>query len=469
MATNHNTKPENLSRRRFLRNLGIVSAAGALASCGARPDNTVAKTTDHSGPMTMRLNPNSGDKVSLLGYGCMRFPTIGMRDGTDDNTLDQEAINRSIDYAMEHGVNYYDTSPAYCQGNSETATGIALARYPRDKYFIATKLSNFAPSQWSYEESVKMFENSLKCLQTDYVDYLLLHGIGIGGMDALRGRYLDNGVFDYLKKQKSETGRIRNLGFSYHGDVEVFDYLLKRMDEGLDHWDFVQIQMNYLDWEHAKASNPRNTNADYLYEELHRRGIPVVIMEPILGGRLAKVSYPINNKMKARRPDDTPAAWAFRFAGTPEGVLTVLSGMTYMEHLKENVSTFSSLDPLTDDENEFLMRTAVEILENNEVPCTDCKYCMPCPYGVDIPGVFAHYNRCLNDDNLPRVDTDPRYAEARKAFLFGYDRAVPRLRQAGMCIGCGECVSHCPQSIPIPETMRKIDNYAEDLRNHNQA
>ena len=134
MATNHNTKPENLSRRRFLRNLGIVSAAGALASCGARPDNTVAKTTDHSGPMTMRLNPNSGDKVSLLGY---------------DNTLDQEAINRSVDYAMEHGVNYYDTSPAYCQGNSETATGIALARYPRDKYFIATKLSNFAPSQWS--------------------------------------------------------------------------------------------------------------------------------------------------------------------------------------------------------------------------------------------------------------------------------------------------------------------------------
>lgn len=466
MANNNNTRPENPSRRHFLRNLGLLSAAGALASCGARTETAAPVASDHSGPMTMRVNHNTGDNVSILGYGCMRFPTIGMRDGTDDNTLDQEAINRSVDYALEHGVNYYDTSPAYCQGNSEAAIGTALARHPRDQYFIATKLSNFAPSQWSYEESVKMFENSLKYLQTDYVDYLLLHGIGIGGMDALNGRYMDNGVLDYLKKQK-EAGRIRNLGFSYHGDVAVFDYLLKRMDEGLDHWDFVQIQMNYLDWEHAKATNPRNTNADYLYEELHKRNIPVVIMEPILGGRLAKVSDPINNKMKARRPDDTPATWAFRFCGTPEGVLTVLSGMTYMEHLKENVNTFSSLDPLTADEEAFLMRTAVEILENKEVPCTDCKYCMPCPYGVDIPGVFAHYNKCILDDNLPHDTSDPRFAEARRAFLFGYDRSVPRLRQAGMCVGCGECLSHCPQSIPIPDMMRKIDKYAEDL--HNKA
>lgn len=464
MANNNNTQPENPSRRHFLRNLGLLSAAGALASCGARTENAAPVASDHSGPMTMRVNHNTGDEVSILGYGCMRFPTIGMRDGTDDNTLDQEAINRSVDYALEHGVNYYDTSPAYCQGNSEAAIGTALARHPRDKYFIATKLSNFSPSQWSYEESVKMFENSLKYLQTDYVDYLLLHGIGIGGMDALNGRYMDNGVLDYLKKQK-EAGRIRNLGFSYHGDVAVFDYLLKRMDEGLDHWDFVQIQMNYLDWEHAKATNKRNTNADYLYEELHKRNIPVVIMEPILGGRLAKVSDPINNKMKARRPDDTPATWAFRFCGTPEGVLTVLSGMTYMEHLKENVNTFSSLEPLTADEEAFLMRTAVEILENKEIPCTDCKYCMPCPYGVDIPGVFAHYNKCILDDNLPHDTAEPRFAEARRAFLFGYDRSVPRLRQAGMCIGCGECVSHCPQSIPIPAMMRKIDKYAEDLRN----
>ena len=246
--------------------------------------------------------------------------------------------------------------------------------------------------------------------------------------------------------------------------MAVFDHLLAMMDRGEAHWDFVQIQLNYIDWKHAKEINPRNTDAEYLYNELHRRNIPVVIMEPLLGGRLASVPVPVSAKMKERRPDDSAATWAFRYAGTQEGILTVLSGMTYMEHLQENLGTYSPLEPLDADEDAFLQRMALEILQNDNVPCTDCKYCMPCPYGVDIPGIFAHYNRCINEGNVPRDTGDPAYRSSRRRFLFDYDRSIPRLRQADHCIACGACVSHCPQGIPIPGRLKKIADYADALR-----
>ena len=469
MEKQTHTTPDR-GRPRFLRNLGIFSAAGALVSCGVRTDaDGSGDDNGATGSMTMRRNPSTGDEVSILGYGCMRLPTVSggsARDRAD--AIDQEMVNRLIDRALEAGVNYFDTSPAYCKGKSEEAVGKALSRHPRDSYFIATKLSNFAESTWSRSSSIEMFENSLKYLKTDYIDYLLLHGIGMGGMEAFEGRYISNGILDYLVEQR-DNGRIRNLGFSYHGDVAVFDRLLEMHDRGEVKWNFAQIQLNYLDWRHAKEINPRNTDAEYLYGELHRRGIPAVIMEPLLGGRLASASQPIARKMKERRPDDSVASWAFRYAGTPEGVLTVLSGMTYMEHLEDNLRTCSPLEPLTADEDAFLQRTAVEILENDTVPCTNCKYCMPCPYGVDIPAVFAHYNLCINEDNLPRDTSDPRYAEARRAYLYGYDKAVPRLRQAARCVACGACVSHCPQGIAIPAVLRKIDKYTDNLKSTPKA
>jgi len=461
MEDNKIKKSEEIGRRDFLLRLGAGAAvtAAALAGCknSRSTTGTAAETEVPTDRMTYRTNPSTGDRVSILGYGCMRWPTLPDTDGE----IDQQTVNRLVDYALAHGVNYFDTSPAYCRGFSERATGIALKRHPRDRYFIATKLSNFSPATWSREESLKMYRRSFAELQTDYIDYMLLHGVGMGGMEVLHGRYLDNGVLDFLLEER-RAGRIRNLGFSYHGDVEVFDWLLAHHDTY--RWDFVQIQLNYVDWRHAKEVNKRNTDAEYLYGELQKRGIPAVIMEPLLGGRLSNVHDHIAAKLKEYEPSASVASWAFRFAGTWPGVLTVLSGMTYMEHLQDNLRTYSPLVPLTEHDKEFLEQTAQQLLRYPTIPCNDCKYCMPCPYGLDIPAILLHFNKCINEGNMPSSSQDENYRRARRIFLVGYDRSVPRLRQADHCIGCRRCVAHCPQNINIPREMRRIDNFVEDLK-----
>mgnify|MGYP002588962330 FL=1 len=457
-------KKNQIDRREFLKRLGIGAAVSTVALTGCNSgENSVSGDRSALGDipvdrMTFRTNPKTGEKVSLLGYGCMRWPTLP----GGDEPIDQETVNRLVDFAIGHGVNYFDTSPAYCKGRSERATGIALKRYPRDKFFIATKLSNFAPSTWTREESLKMYHNSFRELQVDYIDYMLLHGVGMGnGMAELEARYIDNGILDFLMTER-EAGRIRNLGFSYHGDIRVFDYLLSQHEKYK--WDFVQIQLNYVDWKHAKEVNTRNTDAEYLYGELAKLNIPAVIMEPLLGGRLSNVHDHIAAKLKQRRPDESVASWAFRFAGSFPGVLTVLSGMTYMEHLQDNLRTFAPLDPLTEADMEFLEETAQALLRYPTIPCNDCKYCMPCPYGLDIPGILLHFNKCINEGNMPSSAQDAGYRKARRAFLVGYDRSVPRLRQADHCIGCNQCVHHCPQNIRIPEEMQRIDRFVEDLK-----
>ena len=469
MSKNDN---HNMSRRHLVKAAGgtAVASSAVLAACTTSKDddsNAISAADVPKDKMTYRTNNNTGDRVSILGYGMMRLPVEGDFSGREnpDAPIDQELVNKEVDFAIEHGVNYFDTSPAYCQGRSETATGIALSRHPRDKYYIATKLSNFDPSTWPLEESQKMYHNSLKELKVDYIDYLLLHSVG-GGKDAIEefnGRFMDNGLLDWLVEQK-EAGKIRNLGFSYHGDIAVFDNLLAWHDSGDYHWDFVQIELNYLDWKHAKEINERNTNAEYLYAELKKRNIPAVIMEPLLGGRLANVPDAIVADMKRRDPKSSVASWAFRYAGTPDGVLTVLSGMTYMDHLMENIKTYSPLRPITPEENAFLETIADKLVALQTIPCNDCKYCMPCPYGINIPAIFVHYNKCIKEGNLVRNEQDNAYKRARRAFLVGYDRSVPKLRQAQMCIGCGQCEGHCPQRIRIPQELAKIDEFVEKLK-----
>ena len=462
-----------LNRRDFLKSLGAgaIASSALLSACKSKNSELKAEGNYQEPPvgkMTYRINPNTKDKVSILGYGMMRLPVKGGGTGREnpDAELDQEMINKQVDYALEHGVNYFDTSPAYCQGKSEQATGIALHRHKRSEYYVATKLSNFDPATWTTTASKEMFENSLKYLQTDYVDYLLMHAIGMGdnGVQDFYSRYIDNGILDWLVEQKKK-GRIRNLGFSYHGDIKVFDLALKWHDEGKYHWDFVQIELNYLDWNYADEINDRNTDAVYLYGELKKRGIPAIIMEPLLGGRLANVPDAIIAKMKAREPEKSVASWAFRFAGTPDDVLCVLSGMSYMENLKENLCTYSPLKPISREENAFLMEIAKDIYNLNTIPCNECNYCMPCPYGLNIPAIFSHYNKCIKESNMPnKGEQDPDYRRARRAFLIGYDRKVPKLRQANHCVKCGACIPHCPQRIQIPDELEKIDMFVEELK-----
>lgn len=449
---------QEMNRRHFLKVMGggAVASSAALYGCGPKSEPGAASKALGEVPtdkMTYRKNPTTGDRVSLLGYGCMRWPVKKGNDGKD--VIDQEEVNRLVDYAIEHGVNYFDTAPVYVQGMSEKATGIALSRHPRDSYYLATKMSNF--SNYTRENSIAMFHQSLEHLQTDYLDYYLMHSIGGGsGIELFEDRYIKNGVLDFMLKQRAE-GRVRNLGWSFHGDVKVFDHVLNM---GIP-WDFVQIQLNYLDWKHATS---RNVNAEYLYGELHKRNIPAIIMEPLLGGRLSRVPDHIVARLKQRRPENSVASWAFRFAGSPEGVLTVLSGMTYMEHLQDNLRTFSPLDPVTEEEKVFLQETADLLSMYPTVPCNDCKYCMPCPYALDIPGILLHYNKCVNEGNVPKSTQDPNYAEARRAYLVGYDRSVPKLRQADHCTGCNECSPHCPQGIDIPKELRRIDQFVESLK-----
>lgn len=447
-----------MDRREFLKITGAGAAAAAVAGCSVKPsataDGTMPSASTGNGEMEMREGAK-GDKVSLLGYGCMRWPMIKDENGKD--IVDQEKVNELVDRAIEAGVNYFDTSPAYLQGQSEKASGDALARHPRKSFYLATKLSNFGDA--SRKATEKMYHDSFEQMQTDWFDYYLCHSIGRGGYRAFQTRYEDNGIMDFLMKER-EAGRIRNLGFSFHGSAAEFDQLIAMQDKYS--FDFVQIQMNYLDWRHADGL--RNANAEYLYDELDKRNIPIVVMEPIRGGFLANPPEAIVSRFKERRPSDSSASWAFRFVGSHPRIMTVLSGMTYREHLEDNLKTFRGFQYMTDEELDFMEEMAGLIANYPTVDCTNCKYCMPCPFGINIPEIFKHYNNCVNEGLIAQSAEQEDFKKLRKAYLTSYNKAIPTLRQADHCIGCGQCKTHCPQSIDIPGQLHRIDRYIEQLK-----
>ena len=444
---------KDMNRRQFLQKLGF-GASSALAMMALEPLNALAGNNPKPGTvrydatadnrMTYRVQHGSGQKISLLGFGMMRLP---------DN---QEEVDRLVDYAIAHGVNYFDTAPMYMGGRSEVLTGNTLSRFPRESYHVATKMSNQNRRLWSFDDSKRMYEQSFERLKVDYIDYYLLHSIG-GGMETLKGRFLDNGILDFLLKER-EAGRIRHLGFSYHGDVRDFDWLLDRHDQY--HWDFVQIQMNFLDWRHAslRQGRRRDADAEYLYDKLEKTGIQAVIMEPLRGGAFGRMASELADQLKAVRPDDSTARWAFRWVGSYPNVLTTLSGMNRMEHLVDNVATFSPLEVCTDAENKLLANIADQMSGFPTIPCTTCAYCMPCPYGVDIPGNFAYYNEAVNSHVLPLPDkASADYAARKQQFADGLKKALPdTARWANQCTDCEECLSKCPQQIRIPNQMARI-------------
>ena len=440
-----NMNKPSVSRRDFLRRLAMGAGAAVTMSV-MEPLRVFAQDEKKEATpnrMTYRVQHGSGEQISLLGFGMMRLPD------------DQEEVNRLVDYAIEHGVNYFDTAPMYMGGRSEVLTGNALSRHPRDKYYVATKMSN--QRIWDFDEAKQMYEQSFQRLKVDYIDYYLLHSIGGGGMDTLNKRFLDNGLLDFLLKER-EAGRIKHLGFSYHGDVRPFDWLLDRQEQY--HWDFVQIQMNFLDWRHASMRGGRRVDADaeYLYNKCEKAGVQCVIMEPLRGGAFGRMASEFTDQLKAVRPDDSTARWAFRWVGSYPNILTTLSGMNQMEHLVDNIQTFSPLEVCTEAENTLLAAIADQLAGFPTIPCTTCSYCMPCPYGVDIPGNFAYYNEQVNSHVLPLPDKQAAdYAARKQQFLEGMRKALPNAEAwARSCADCEECLPKCPQQIRIPNQMSRI-------------
>lgn len=448
---------KNVSRREFLKRFGFSAASAmAMLTIGDLPlkatqksnSSNVASPKGDANSMSYRVNNKTGDKVSLLGYGMMRLPN-------KDGQVDQDLVNQEVDYALAHGVNYFDTAPMYGGGKSEIATGIALHRHPRKSYFIATKMSNQRESTQSFEASKKMYEDSFKRLQVDYIDYYLLHSIGGSGIEEFNRRFIDNGILDFLLEER-KAGRIRNLGFSYHGNVEVFDWLVNNNDKY--HWDFCQIECNYIDWRHAslsKNSRKHDADAEYLYNKCEKAHIQNVVMEPLLGGRLARLPQQYNDQLKAVRPDDTAASWAFRWVASKSNILVTLSGMTQMDVLEENVKTFSPLTALTPDEENLLEKIADGMSGMPVVPCTGCHYCMPCPFGVDIPGNFTYYNEVINKGNLPSKSAAD-YKEKLGAFVDGYKKTLKPENWSTVCQDCEACLPKCPQQIRIPNQLSRI-------------
>ena len=438
-----------MERREFLKSAGLGAAALGIAACA--PGKAVEE--EQGSNVLEGTMPQHYAGVGLLGFGAMRWPMVKNEEGKD--VIDQEKVNEMVDLALQHGVNYFDSAPVYLQGQSEEATAKALLRYPRDSYFIATKCSN-QRAPYNFEDGKAMYQKSLEYYQTDYIDYYLLHSVGNG--KALKDRFIDTGLLDYFLAER-EAGHIRNLGFSFHGQLQGMQELLELHPKY--HWDFIQIQMNYVDWTHASG---RNANAKDLYEAIDALGIPIVIMEPLRGGRLADLPAGLADQLKARKPSGSLASWAFQFAGSYPRILTVLSGMTRLEHLQDNLDTFLDFEELDDEGKDFLDSIADQMLKYPLVGCTGCQYCMPCPYGIDIPGIFKFYNDNVNAATYVVSKEQEDYARARRKYLLGYNKAVESIRQADHCIACNRCVSACPQHIRIPSELRRIDNYVEQLK-----
>ena len=359
-------------------------------------------------------------KLSALGMGAMRLPVI---DG-DDSRVDEEKTQAMVDLAMKQGVNYYDTAWGYHGGQSELVMGRALKKYPRNSFYLATKFPGYDLS--NMDKVKEIFEKQLEKCGVEYFDFYLFHNVCEMNIDA----YLDPkyGIFDYLMKQK-KNGRIRHLGFSAHGSVEVMRRFLEAYGKEME---FCQIQLNYLDWEFQDAKEKVELVSGY--------SIPVWVMEPLRGGKLASLAKEDEEKLKALRPDEKIPAWAFRFLQSIPQVTMVLSGMSNMEQMEENIRTFEEDRPLNEEEMKTLLSIAHEMVGKIGLPCTACHYGVShCPQGLDIPNLLSLYNEhCFTGGGFI----------APMALS-----AIPKDKWPSACIGCRSCEAVCPQLIKISEAM----------------
>ena len=363
-------------------------------------------------------------RLSSLGFGMMRLPG-----GCDNPQINEAQTAEMIDYAIRNGVNYFDTAWGYHQGNSERVAGKLLSEYPRESYYLASKFPGYDVSNFGHVEEI--FEEQLKKCRTEYFDFYLLHNIYEKNIDA----YLDDATYhtvSYLLEQKAK-GRIRHLGFSAHGEYEVMERFLAAYGDKME---FCQIQLNYLDWHFQKA--------DKKVELLNRHNIPIWVMEPLRGGRLATLPEDAASKLKALRPEETVPGWAFRFLQSVPGVTMVLSGMSDLTQMKENVATFSEDKPLSKEELDALVGIADDMVQGGILPCTACRYCTSyCPQGLDIPRLLALYNE---------------HTFTGGGFLAPMAvEALPEDKRPSACVSCRSCEAVCPQQIKISEAMAAFD------------
>ncbi|MBS5530515.1 aldo/keto reductase [bacterium] len=348
----------------------------------------------------------------------MRLPRLS----PDKPDIDQATVKKMIDRAMKAGCNYFDTAYMYHDGLSERCLGELLQAYPRDSYYLTDKMPVwFAKNPGDIE---RIFGEQLARCKTDYFDFYMLHALDTANW-KLAQTYE---ACEFLARMKKE-GKIRKLGFSFHDTPEVLQQIVDAQE-----WDFAQIQLNYLDWELYRSREQ--------YEILTKAGIPVIVMEPLRGGSLATLSPDAAEILKTADPGSSNAAWALRYVASLPNVLCVLSGMTLPEHMEDNLKTFSPLKPLTDSERKTLDLALAAYRKRLAVPCTACRYCMPCPVGVEIPRIFGLYNQYKITGN-------------KWLFLNNYN-AIPEDSGASACVNCGRCVKHCPQKIDIPAQLKKI-------------
>lgn len=370
-----------------------------------------------------------GERLSRLGFGAMRLPCV---DG-DNARPDQAAVDQMVDYALEQGVNYFDTAWGYHAGQSEVVLGRSLARHPRDSYYLADKFPGYDLANMDKVEEI--FERQLEKTGTDHFDFYLIHNVCEMNVDE----YLNpaHGIVDYLLAQR-DAGRIRHLGFSAHGAIPCMERFLEAYGE---HMEFCQIQLNFLDWEFQDARGK--------VELLTRWGLPVWVMEPVRGGKLAQITEAEVACLHELRPDESTVAWAFRFVqGVPE-VCVTLSGMSNLDQLRENVATFSEERPLGEEERAALQEVVDDLLGRGTVPCTACRYCTShCPMGLDIPKLLELYNEAIvtggSGGFIPSM----------------FVGTLPEDKRPSACVGCGSCAAVCPQQIDIPGTLA---DFAEKL------
>ena len=375
--------------------------------------------------MEYRENKRLNARVSLLGFGGMRFPTDG-----EGKIREAEAAGM-LRRALEGGVNYFDTAHYYHDSQSEGFLGRALAGVPRDSYYLATKLPVWKVE--SVSDAQAIFDLQLERLHTGCFDFYLFHALDRKRWQAVK----EQGLVEWAEELQQQ-GKIRRLGFSFHDTYQVFTQILNDYD-----WDFVQIQLNYLDWQ--------NQGAEQLYRELEKRNLPVMVMEPVRGGYLATIDEQRAKPFLEMEPNRSIASWAVRWVASLPQVAVVLSGMSDEQQLKDNVATMTNFEPMNEQELQAVAKVVEEIRKVNEIPCTGCRYCMDCPMGVDIPEIFAIYSRY-------------KIFEKEKSFVDDYKAVVEHGNGAEHCVRCMACTTKCPQMIAIPDKLEMIAKLYEEKK-----